>query len=117
MNSYQFGFREGYSTTFALSEFVESTLFSFDKGNAFCTVLLDLSQAFDWVDRKILLEKSEYIGINGRMYKLLKSYLTKRKQLVSFWRYESDWEGIDLWVALSTIVFVIYKWSTKTKPV
>ena len=75
LNSSQFGFREGYSTTLAVSEFVESTLNSFDKGNATCAVLLDISKAFDCVDRKILLNKLECYGIRGKILKFLESYL------------------------------------------
>ena len=48
------GFRKGHSLTLALSEFLESTLSSFDKENEVCAVLLDLSKAFYCVDRAIL---------------------------------------------------------------
>ena len=44
------------STTLALSEFVESVMFKFDESEAVCAVLLDLSKAFDSVDRGILLK-------------------------------------------------------------
>ena len=112
LNSSQFGFREGHSTTLALSEFVESILSSFDKGNAVCAVLLDLSKAFDCVDRKILLDKLEYIGINGKMHNLIKSYLTERKQFVNFGGHESDWEGVEVGVpqgsVLGPLLFLVY---------
>ena len=52
----QFGFREGHSTILALSEFVDGVLSTFDKGEAVCIVLLDLSEAFDSVDREILIK-------------------------------------------------------------
>ena len=55
LNNSQFGFRENHSTNMALSEFVEGVLNGFDKGEAVCAVLLDLSEAFDSVDRRILL--------------------------------------------------------------
>ena len=112
LNSSQFGFREGHSTTLALSEFVESTLSSFDKGNAVCAVLLDLSKAFDCVDRKILLDKLENYGIRGKMLKLLESYLTDRKQFVDFAGYASTCENIEVGVpqgsVLGPLLFLIY---------
>lgn len=112
LNSSQFGFREGHSTTLALSEFVESTLSSFDKGNAVCAVLLDLSKAFDCVDRKILLNKLENYGIRGKMLKLLESYLTDRKQFVDFAGYVSTCEDIEVGVpqgsVLGPLLFLIY---------
>ena len=112
LNSSQFGFREGHSTTLALSEFVESTLSSFDKGNAVCAVLLDLSKAFDCVDRKILLNKLENYGIRGKMLKLLESYLTDRKQFVDFAGYASTCENIEVGVpqgsVLGPLLFLIY---------
>ena len=36
LNNSQLGFREGHSTTFALSEFVEGVLSTFDKGEMSC---------------------------------------------------------------------------------
>ena len=39
----------------ALSEFVEGVLNRFYKGEAVCAVLLDLSKAFDSVNRRVLL--------------------------------------------------------------
>ena len=112
LNSSQFGFREGHSTTLALSEFVESALSSFDEGNAVCAILLDLSKAFDCVDRKILLNKLEYYGIRGKMHKLLESYLTERKQFVDFAGYVSTCESIEVGVpqgsVLGPLLFLIY---------
>ena len=112
LNTSQFGFREGHSTTLALSEFVESTLSSFDEGNAVCAVLLDLSKAFDCVDRKILLNKLEYYGIRGQMLKLLESYLSERKQFVDFGGYVSTCKSIDIGVpqgsVLGPLLFLVY---------
>ena len=76
----------------ALSEFVEGVLNRFDKGEAVCVVLFDLSTAFDSVNRKILLNNLEFNGVRGKMQLLIRSYLAKREQYVSFCGYESTGE-------------------------
>ena len=56
LNNSQYGFREGHSTTLALSEFVKGVLSTFNKGEAVCVVLLELSnksKAFASVGREI----------------------------------------------------------------
>ena len=60
MTSSQFGFKDGHSTTLALSEFVEFTMFLFDKGKVVYAVLLNLSKAFNCVDRGNMLDKIKY---------------------------------------------------------
>ena len=67
-----------------LSKFVEGVLSTFDKGDAVCAVLLDLSKAFDSMDREILLRQLEYYGLTENIFLLLKSYLTERNQYVNF---------------------------------
>ena len=62
------------------------------------------------MDRKILLDKLEYIGVNEKMQKLLTKY--ERKQLVNFGGYESDWEGVEVWVpqvsVFEPLLFLVY---------
>ena len=89
---------------------MESTLSFVDKGNAVCSVLLNLSKAFDYVDRKILL-KLEYISINGKMPRFKKSYLTE-KIYCYFLRVWIRWEGIEVGVpqgfSLGTTIVLVY---------
>ena len=112
LNCSQFGFREGHSTTLALSEFVEGVLSEFDEGNATCAVFLDLSKAFDSVDRKILLRKLENYGVRDKMHSLVKSYLEGRQQFVSFGGYESTCEKCEVGVpqgsVLGPLLFLIH---------
>ena len=84
----------------------------FDEGNATCAVFLDLSKAFDSVDRKILLRKLENYGVRGKMHSLIKSYLEGRQQFVSFGGYESICEKCEVGVpqgsVLGPLLFLIH---------
>ena len=85
---------------------------NFDKGNAVCAVFLDLSKAFDSVDRNILLRKLESYGVRGNMYLLISSYLDGRKQFVSFGGYESTCKECEIGVpqgsVLGPLLFLIH---------
>ena len=67
-NQFISGFREGRSTTLALSKFVESVMSTFDNCESIYAVLLDVSKAFDCVDKGILLDKLEYYGIREKCF-------------------------------------------------
>ena len=51
---------------------------NFDKGDAVCAVFLDISKAYDSVDRNVLLMKLECYGIRRNMDLLISSYLDER---------------------------------------
>ena len=77
---YQFGFREGHSTTLALIEIVDNILYGMDHGKHVAGIYMDLSKAFDTVDHEILFQKLQHYGIRGLPLQWFKSYLTNRKQ-------------------------------------
>ena len=112
INDSQFGFREGYSTELAITEFNEHVIQSYDDNNATCAVLLDLSKAFDTVNREILLFKLRRYGIRGSMLELLKSYLDSRKQYVSGGDAKSDLAYVDVGVpqgsVLGPLLFIVH---------
>ena len=55
---------------------------SLDSHKYVILVLLDLSSAFDSVDHDILMNKLYKIGVRGRAYSWVKSYLSSRTQAV-----------------------------------
>ena len=83
----QHGFRKNKSTVTAAADLISNILDNLENNLKTAATFIDLSKAFDRVTHKILLSKLEHFGIRGNMNKLIKSYLTNRKQCVQI-----DWE-------------------------
>ena len=62
---FQFGFRLGVSTADVILNLVTDIYKSLDLGESTVGVFLDLSKAFDSLNREILFRKLEYYGIRG----------------------------------------------------
>ena len=69
-------FEKNHSTAMAIYDILESKLANHDKNKVSCAMYLDLSKAFDTVDKTILLKKLEHYGIRGTGLLLLENYLT-----------------------------------------
>ena len=63
--SLQFGFRQNYSTSYALIHLTETIKQSLDQGLFSCGIFVDLQKAFGTLDHGILLGKLEHYGIRG----------------------------------------------------
>ena len=109
---FQYGFRQGHSTTHALTEIVDKIKLGIDKNEITCGIFLDLSKAFDTVNHDILLHKLHHYGIQGPAHKLLKSYLTNRKQYVKIGNQASKFGNITCGVpqgsVLGPLLFILY---------
>ena len=108
----QFGFRQNYSTSYALIHLTETIKEALDQGKYGCGIFVDLQKAFDTVDHNILLGKLKHYGIRGVAYGWFESYLKDRKQYVSINGYNSKHLSISLGVpqgsVLGPLLFLIY---------
>ena len=108
----QFGFRKNNSTSYALMEITEKIKESIDKGKFGCGIFIDLRKPFDTVNHNILLKKLEYYGVQGTLLDWFRSYLTGRKQYVSYNGESSDLKPISCGVpqgsVLDPLLFSLY---------
>lgn len=79
--SEQKGFRQNKDINLAIYDFYKSIITCVDKRCSICAIYCDMTQAFDYVDHEILLNKLESYGIRGNVLSLIKSYLTNRNQI------------------------------------
>ena len=79
----QYGFRKGHSTNHALNHSVNYIEQQIRSKKHTLGIFIDLSKAFDTLDHEILLSKLSNYGIQNNALRLIKSYLSDRKQYVS----------------------------------
>ena len=91
----QFGFRQKYSTTQALS-ITYKIQKAVDEGTYSCGIFLDFSKAFDTVNHNILITKLDHYGFRGIGKNWFCSYLSERKQFVSIGNAVSDYKKKNL---------------------
>ena len=110
--NFQFGFRKGYSTEYAILETVEKLKPAVDDHKITCGIFLDFSNAFDTINHHILLEKFCKYGIQGLPHAWFSSYITNRKQYVKVGNTESSLETITCGVpqgsTLGPLLFLLY---------
>ena len=68
----------------ALMTLMDRLITSLENDEYVIGILLDFSKAFDTVDHVILLNKLSYYGIRGSALKWFESYLSNRKQYVTY---------------------------------
>ena len=84
------GVRPNHSCETVLIHMVDYWLKALDKGKLVGVIFIDFCKAFDPVDHDILLKKVELYHISQNSVNWYRSYLTNRKQKVSFNNTYSD---------------------------
>ena len=96
----------------AIVTFTNHIYKSFDNNEFTLAICLDFSKAFDTIDHTILLAKLAHYGIVGTANDWFRSYLTGRKQFVSYLNSLSSNQLIDIGVPqgslLGPLLFLIY---------
>ena len=106
------GFRPGESCVNQLFAITHKIYKSFDEGFEVRGVFLDISKAFDKVWHEGLLLKLNQNGISGNLLKLLRDFLSYRKQRVVLNGQHSSWDNVNAGVPqgsiLGLLLFLIY---------
>ncbi len=90
LSLFQSGFRPNHSTTTALLKFTNDVLLAANIGELTGAILMDLTKAFDFVDRYLLLDKLHAIGLSDNAVLWFNSYLHNHKQCVVLHGNKSD---------------------------
>ena len=108
----QYGFRSIHFTELATIKLADFLVKNIDVNLILCTILLELSKAFDTLNFDILINKFKFYGITGTPLKLLDNYLGNRHQFVAFKNINSDIQeiqtGIPQGSILGPLFFSIY---------
>ncbi|MBN1252535.1 MAG: reverse transcriptase family protein, partial [Bacteroidales bacterium] len=111
-NSKQFGFLKSSNTTSACISYIDKIQRALNENKLVGTLFLDVAKAFDCVDRNILIEKLQQLGIRNNVLKLFESYITNRKQAVQIHDTLSELKETQFGVAqgskLGPLLFLIY---------
>ena len=78
----QYGYKRNIGTNDAILRFSHEITEFLDEGNAVIVIFMDLTAAFDTLNRDVLLEKLSHLGIRGHVHTLLSSYFSNRSQAV-----------------------------------
>lgn len=108
----QSGYRNGHSPETLLNWVADEWKIEIQNGKIVLVVSIDLSRAFDTVDRKLLIEKLRRYGFGDSAINWISDYLKNRKQKVKIGKFTSCQLNCDIGVVqgscLGPLLFVLY---------
>lgn len=108
----QSGFRPNHSCHTALTNLVDQWLTNINNNEITGVLFVDFAKAFDVIDHTLLIRKLKAYGLSHNTLKLMSSFLSDRKQMVSVDRVKSQLLPISYGVpqgsVLGPILFSIY---------
>ena len=104
LSDLQYGFRKAKNTTLAIFGLTSDLLLTYHEKSYTIALFLDLSKAFDTVNRELLSRKLSVYGFRGTANSFLFSYLSNRQQYVSIGDYTSNIKPIEYGVPQGSVL-------------
>ena len=108
--TFQYGYRKQHNTSQAVLDFIDTVTKACNQKLVTIAVFMDLSKAFDTVDKNILDQKLEELGLTIQCRNLLMSYMNKRQFCMSndHETYYNLAFGVPQGSILGPLLFIMY---------
>ena len=111
-NDSQYAYQKGEDCTQAILDMCLDAMKGFSEKKSTAAAFIDLEGAFDAVWRKGLLHKLRLLGVKGRLYKAIESFLQSRMSRSFINSFTTEWNetkvGVPQGSVLSALLFLVF---------